>query len=194
MQQPPAEDAAVVPEPQSGEAAASSPDASAASEDSYSSSGKRKSIFRRVAEHLSWTEPQRRGLIVVLFMVFMVLAWRAIRDRAFVANPQSPAGQRALELDNRLDPNTATWEELAALPQLGEKRARAIVEHRDEWHKWHPNELAFKEPLDLVAVKGIGGSMVDNLSPFLTFPPAPPEAPATQAATKPSRKAKVNAK
>ncbi len=190
MEQLPAEDPAIVPEPPAGEDAASTA-AAETSVDSTSPSPKRKGFLSRVAEHLSWTQSQRRGLIVILFGVLGVLTWRAIRDRAFVPDPQPPTGLRAAELASRLDPNTATWEELAALPQLGEKRAHAIVEHRDEWHKWHPNELAFKEPLDLVAVKGIGGSTVENLSTFLTFPPKPP---ATQAATKPARKTKSGAK
>jgi hypothetical protein len=193
MNQPLAEQGTGVPEPEGGEMA-SPPAPQAASheppvEDAAppSSSPRRRSFAGRVAEHLSWTASQRRGLIVVLMVVLAVLVWRAVRDRAFIADPQPPQGSKASELASRLDPNTASWEELVALPQLGEKRAKAIVDYREQWKRWHPNEPAFAEPLDMVKVTGIGAAMSDNLSPYLTFPQAK-ITPTTRAATKPSRR------
>jgi hypothetical protein len=119
-------------------------------------------------------------MVVLLGVVLVILLWRAMRDRAFISDPQPVVPARFHELADRLDPNTATWEELVALPQLGEKRARGIVEHREEWKRWHPGEQAYKEPLDLVAVRGIGGAMVETLTPYLMFPPATkPASPAT---------------
>ena len=41
----------------------------------------------------------------------------------------------------------ATWQELAVLPQLGEKRAQQIVEYRTQ-----PNHT-FKQPEDLLAAR-----------------------------------------
>ena len=134
-----------------------------------SSSSKRPGFWNRLGDGLSWTAPQRQAMVVLLGVVLAILLWRAVRDRAYVSDPQPAVPARFHELADRLDPNTAGWEELVALPQLGEKRAKGIVEHREEWKRWHPNEPAYKEPLDLVAVKGIGGAMVETLTPYLHF-------------------------
>jgi DNA uptake protein ComE-like DNA-binding protein len=70
---------------------------------------------------------------------------------------------------SRLDPNTAPLEELATLPQLGEKRAREIVAYREIFSADHPGHRAFTQPKDLLKVKGIAYSMMQTLEPFLTF-------------------------
>lgn len=148
---------------------------------------KRPNLFVRIGEHLSWTDSQRRGMLVVMTLVLGVLAFRAIRDRAFVPDPQPPLGQKAAELTSRIDPNSASLDELIALPQLGEKRAKAVIEYRERWQKYHPNEPAFAEPLDMVKVTGIGAAMKDNLAPYLIFPVSTSRTAATHPATKDSR-------
>jgi DNA uptake protein ComE-like DNA-binding protein len=133
---------------------------------------KRSSRLHHLAATLTFTAPQRRAMIVVLGVVLLVLMWRIVRDRAEVPDPQPKQAANADRLESRLDPNAATWEELVALPQLGEKRARAIVEYREERAKRRPGQPAFTQPIDLVVVKGIGLSMVENLTPHLRFPAA----------------------
>ncbi|MDB5294994.1 MAG: hypothetical protein JWO31_977, partial [Phycisphaerales bacterium] len=121
---------------------------------------------------------QRRAMAVVLAGVLAVLAWRAVRDRAFVPDPQPDRPARFDELADRLDPNTAEWQELVAIPTLGEKRARAIVEYRQEWAARHAGAPAYKAATDLSVVKGIGPSMTDALERYLTFPATATTAPA----------------
>ena len=65
----------------------------------------------------------------------------------------------------RLDPNTATEEELDRLPGIGPAAARAIVESRNA-------EGAFPEAGALTRVRGIGPATVERLAPHLTLPPA----------------------
>ena len=48
-----------------------------------------------------------------------------------ISDPQPSEGPRAAELQSRIDPNAADWKTLAAIPNLGEKRAKAIVAYRD---------------------------------------------------------------
>ena len=124
-------------------------------------------------------------MVLVLAVVLGVLLWRVTRDRAYVSDPQPTKPARFDELADRLDPNVAPWEELVALPTLGEKRAKAIVEYRDDWRTRHPNEPAFKTLIDLAGVKGIGASTLENIGPHVTFPKAEPP-PVVGTAARPS--------
>jgi competence protein ComEA len=56
--------------------------------------------------------------------------------------------------------NTATVEELTALPGIGEKRAQAIVEARKQ-------KGGFKSVDELEEVKGIGPANLEKLRPYL---------------------------
>ena len=93
-----------------------------------------------------------------------------IREPATIDDPQPVVGDRAAELADRLDPNTADWTELAALPGLGEKRARAIVARRDLVHGRHADAVAFSTPADLHYVPGFGPATVEAVKPYLVFP------------------------
>ena len=130
-----------------------------------------------LSERLSWTPRQRRGMAVLLTLVLGILAWRAFRDPSHISDPQPVKPARFAELADRLDPNTATWAELAAIPALGEKRAKAIIDHRDDWKKRHPGELPYQQAVDLAAVSGIGATMIEQMKPHLTFPPNPTSVP-----------------
>ncbi len=117
-----------------------------------------------------WNSSQRRALIVLMGLLAIYLAVRVVRNRTFVSDPQPPRGARFDELADRLDPNTATWEELAALPTLGEKRARTIVEFREKFAALHAGDIAFRKTGDLTKVKGIGAATVETIEPHLMFP------------------------
>jgi hypothetical protein len=130
-----------------------------------------------------WTASQRGVLIALLgwFLVYLII--RLILNPLYVSNPQPARPPRYDDLADKIDPNTADWQTLAALPALGEKRAKTIVEYRDAFTKEHPDHLAFEEPEDLLLVRGIGPSMLATLKPYLLFP-AP--GVATQPATAPA--------
>ena len=66
----------------------------------------------------------------------------------------------AAKPDSRLDLNTATVEQLDALPGIGPSKAQAIVEHRTQKGK-------FKREEDLLEVKGIGAKMLEKLKPLV---------------------------
>jgi hypothetical protein len=88
--------------------------------------------------------------------------------------PANPA--RVAEIDQRVDPNTAGWGELATLPGIGEVLAKRIVEYRQEQGagKSSADSLAavFHAPADLEAVRGIGPKTVARMEPFLRFSPS----------------------
>jgi hypothetical protein len=135
-----------------------------------------------------WTGAQRAVLIALLGCLLVYLVIRLILNPLYVSNPQPARPPRYDDLADKIDPNTADWQALAALPALGEKRAKTIIEYRDAFTKEHPNRLAFEEPEDLLLVRGIGPSMLATLKPYLLFPPPgvttqPATAPASRRVT-----------
>jgi DNA uptake protein ComE-like DNA-binding protein len=122
---------------------------------------------------LGWTPAQRRALLVLLTAFLLFLSIQSLRNRQLIADPQPTEGSRAAELDARIDPNTADWQTLAAIPSLGEKRAKAIVAYRQQARASNPRSLTFRSPDDLLQVRGIGAATVENLRPFLSFPAEP---------------------
>jgi len=129
----------------------------------------------------TWTEPQRRVLLVFLTVLLFALGARYACNSMYVSDPQPEAGPRSDELADKIDPNSADWQALAALPGVGERRARDIVAYRqrkrDQAHD--PDLTVFKVPGDLLFVRGVGVAIVENLKPFLLFPAT---RPATRAA------------
>jgi len=116
-----------------------------------------------------WTRKQRTALLILLTLFTTYLAITYIRNRAFIDDPQPEIGARAGELADRFDPNGASWQELAAIPNLGEKKAKAIVDFREHWLLLHPGDPAFRGPQDLRQIKGIGPATVSNMTPYLIF-------------------------
>ena len=65
-------------------------------------------------------------------------------------------------LSGTVNINTATSAPLQLLPGIGESRARALVELREVKGR-------FQRVDDLLAVKGIGGSSLEKLRPYVTL-------------------------
>ena len=118
----------------------------------------------------AWTAPQRRALLAILTVLCIGLGIRYACTPTFVSDPQPERPARFGELADRVDPNTADLHTLTAIPNLCEKRAEAVIEFRAMRARQHPGEPAFRVVEDLMAVRGIGPAMVDNLKPYLTFP------------------------
>jgi len=119
--------------------------------------------------------PGRRGIILA-FLIGLIgfLAVRASLHRNYVPTPQPADGLRAAELADRLDPNTATIPEIAAIPSVGDKLATTIVEYRDSFMRLHPGQRVFEKPSDLMRVRGIGPARMEALSTYLVFPATRP--------------------
>lgn len=116
-----------------------------------------------------WTASQRRGLLIVLAGLIALLSVRLAMQRMSVGEPEQP-GPAAERLADRIDPNTATAAELAAIPRLGEGHAAAIVEFREKYGREHPGQFAFLRPSDLEQVRGIGAGTEELMEPYLKFP------------------------
>src|SRR4051812_35689411 len=101
-----------------------------------------------LVDRLTWTLSQRRALLVLLALLTLVLGVRSACSPAYVGNPQPEQPHRADQLADRVDPNTADLNTLIAIPQLGEKRARAIIEFRDKQRKRRPGRPVFQTASD----------------------------------------------
>ena len=74
---------------------------------------------------------------------------------------------RPLDPGEKIDPNTASEEELDRLPRVGASIARRIVEDREA-------NGPYVSVADLARVPGLGARSVERLSPHLALPPAHP--------------------
>ena len=127
----------------------------------------------------TWTLPQRRALLGLLFALLAFLVFRYALNPVYVSDPQPERPARADELADRIDPNTAEWTDLAALPGIGEKRARDIVAYREGTKREAPGRVVFARREDLLRIKGIGPAMLEALDPYLIFPPVSATVPST---------------
>ncbi|MGC4032566.1 MAG: helix-hairpin-helix domain-containing protein [Tepidisphaeraceae bacterium] len=127
-----------------------------------------------LAEQLSFTAPQRRALVLILGCLLVYAGYRYWTNPVYIADPQPAEGDLAATLADKLDPNTASAADLAALPGLGAKRAAAIVARRDRVRQRDPHEIPYRNPDDLLKVSGFGVSTVAQLRPFLIFPTTAP--------------------
>lgn len=83
----------------------------------------------------------------------------ALAPAAFAAPPDAkPAATSAAP--SSVNVNTATMDELTALPGIGEKRAEAILDLRKQ-------KGGFKSVDELTEVKGIGPANLEKLRPYL---------------------------
>jgi DNA uptake protein ComE-like DNA-binding protein len=134
----------------------------------------REEISNTGCQPVLWTPSQRRTLLVLILIFILVLMFKAITNRQYIADPQPTQPPLASELADRLDPNTATADELIILPQLGEKRAAEIIAFRQRQLRRNPTTVPFRRPEDLLQITGIGAAMLETLRPHLTFPTTAP--------------------
>jgi DNA uptake protein ComE-like DNA-binding protein len=108
--------------------------------------------------------------MVLLGILITILAIRLALNSKTI--PEFKPGQTPAydPLADRIDPNTASEAELAAIPELGEKRAQAIVDFREKFQARHPNQFAFHRPSDLEQISGIGAATAETMEPYLIFP------------------------
>lgn len=95
-----------------------------------------------------------------LLTALLLLTTLAFQIDCVSAEPTS-AMTASTEVSEKLDLNSATVEQLQALPGIGKSKASAIVTYRE-------NVGPFLEVEQLTEVKGIGRTILENLTPFVT--------------------------
>lgn len=121
-----------------------------------------------------WTGPQRGVILLFLVIVIAASGYRYYTDRVTVPDPQPADGARAADLADHFDPNTATAAELAAIPNVGDKLAAAIVDYRNTIRPLRNGSPVFERPTDLMRVRGIGPAKMEAMTPYLRFPATRP--------------------
>lgn len=127
----------------------------------------------RSLSYLSWNAQHRKTLIVLLVAACIYLSIRLYLNPVYVSDPQPSEPSRAAEVEDRINPNTADVNTLAALPTIGIKRAEDIVAYREKFVIDHPGRLAFESARDLMNITGIGTATAAQLDPFLIYSPRP---------------------
>ena len=116
----------------------------------------------------AWDVPSRRcGLIACGLLPAMI-----VLTLAHAAAPTA-SGVPATTVHS-LDPDTAPWWELTALPRFGPALAFEVVRYRESVRKDAPDPLnarVFNHPADLAKVRGIGPVTVRRIAPYLRFKP-----------------------
>ncbi|CAN5527879.1 hypothetical protein BH10PLA1_BH10PLA1_13740 [soil metagenome] len=125
-----------------------------------------------------WSGSQRVAVMFLIGVIVAVAMGRFAWNHTYISDPQPAHPLRENELADRIDPNTADAATLSALPLIGDKKAEDIVKYREKYVATHPGKLAFRRPVDLLLIHGIGASTISQLSPYLIFP--------DQAASKPT--------
>jgi competence protein ComEA len=118
------------------------------------------------ASGATWWLTDRDILVfVVLSAVLLVLlAFRWASLSGWGVHEIDIERQSPLTYNFHLDPNTASWVELAQLDGVGETLAVRIVEDREANGPFHTLE-------ELDRVKGIGAKTIERLRPFLHVAP-----------------------
>lgn len=120
----------------------------------------------------SWNARNLAALAILLVLLAGLIGWRIVRNSARLAEDFSIQGSAPASAGEKVDPNTASWANLARLPEIGPTRAKKIIAYRDAYTARHPGQPAFTSPSDLEKVQGIGPSISKTIAPFLTFAPA----------------------
>jgi competence protein ComEA len=95
---------------------------------------------------------------------------------ALLAASPALAAKKSLGPAERIDLNRASVSELMRLPGVGEKRAQAIVAHRQR--------SPFRRAEDVLLVKGLGPAWFGKVKANLSVGPAAPAAPGAGAPKK----------
>lgn len=106
-------------------------------------------------------------------------ALRTLTGEVKEAADEAERRKRPLAPGERIDPNTASEEELDRLPRVGPAQARKIVE-------WRAAHGPFRTLADFDAVPGVGASMLAAAAPHLALAPAPATVAAPTASTAPA--------
>jgi len=109
-------------------------------------------------------------MAAVLAVAFGVI-WAVRAGQRLVLDSSTPNDRQPAM--SPLDPNSAPWWELAALPHIGESLARRIVEQRERIRKdraLRPGDSVFRTPSDLLDVPGIGQPTLERIRAYLRFP------------------------
>jgi competence ComEA-like helix-hairpin-helix protein len=117
--------------------------------------------FSRFLEALDISKREFLVLCILFSMLFVAVLIKTFFDYHIGSRDIELLYKNPEEFQVQLDINRAEWYELTALPQIGEKRAKAIVEYRQ-------NNRPFNSLEDLLDVKGINPAILEEIKTYIT--------------------------
>lgn len=115
-----------------------------------------------------------RGAVV---LACIGLSWMVMATAALQISVKRSGGVRG-DIVDTIDPNTAPWTEMTALPGIGPGRARAIVAYRQARpaeNDGPSSRPAFARRADLQLVKGIGPKTIQRIAPHVRLGKSDPD-------------------
>lgn len=121
-----------------------------------------------------WRRREAAAIIVLGALAGVALGVRALGRSPWPGCSPTQQSRRIERASETIDPNTASVGSLIRLPEIGPRRAQAIVEYRAR-----PGNAPFRRLEDLELIPGIGEGIVREIAriePFLRFsnPPTTP--------------------
>lgn len=111
---------------------------------------------------------ERNAIVLWAFLLAASMALLSAVCFAFSDLP-SVGIAASLELDSKINPNTAPLASLMRLPGIGPVRAASIVAYRDNLNDNKDHIDPFEECDDLQKISGIGPKTAQDLCPWLIF-------------------------
>ena len=116
---------------------------------------------------VSWRRREAAAIVVLGVLAGAALGVRAILYEPWPGCSPAQHSRRIARASETIDPNTASVGSLIRLPEIGPRRAQAIVEYRAR-----PGSIPFRRLDDLERISGIGAGIVHEIvrvEPFLRF-------------------------
>ncbi len=121
-------------------------------------------------ESWGWTRRQRLGLGILASLLLAVLTVQFIRRPYRLDDHTVLVQGQPVLLPQRVNPNTATQQELARIPHLGDATAMRIITYREARKATAQDGVVFHQAADLDNVPEIGKKLIEQLEPFMEFP------------------------
>lgn len=99
----------------------------------------------------------------------IALVFCLILSSFFFVSCISESKPSELNIQNCVNPNVCSFDELMLLDGIGQEKAKAIIECRNYLIKTDPRQKPFKDPNSLRMVRGIGPETIRKIQQNLCF-------------------------
>jgi len=113
-------------------------------------------------------KPGKTILLCCLLLVFTADNYLQVITKAYLPVKQEDK-YNVIAINDKINPNLADWPSLARLPGIGEKRAKDIINYRNNQKIYDNTSTIYNEYTDLAKVNGIGTITCEQIRDYLIF-------------------------